>query len=134
MATFDEIVESAKARITELKLVVSSGDARINAIKDFQFIRPLTDAEFKELAAKRNQQLDALDAIEELELLTALRLDQTKEMKGVLARLEAITARLRASTNDLLAIGVAAQNVANTLTKIAGIGEQIKDLLAPPTG
>ena len=99
------IVNTAKAQVDALKAVESQFDAKINAIKDAEWDKPLTAAQLKQISDLRTQEAAVEAAIEELCYVTMGALDKSDEITRLANALGGVVKDLKTRTAAITAIG-----------------------------
>ena len=128
MVDMSAIVATANQQETALQQLDSAIDAKINAIKDAEWDKPLSAAEQATINDLRSQQAAILAAIEELAYVTEGALDTSDELTRMANALTGVVNDLNSRKAAITAIGTAADNFSATLDALNGLVTQIKAL------
>jgi hypothetical protein len=124
----NQIIANAHEQITALQKIDLAFAAKINAIKDTEWNKPLTPTQLKQISDLRTRKAAVLSAIEELSYVTAGALDSSGELQRLANALAGITKDLKARQQDIANIGAAAQSFASVLDNINSLTKQISAL------
>jgi len=133
MATSAQILADADAQIAALQQTERSTNQQINAIKDNEWDRPLTDAERAEIDNLRAMRAAALSAIEEVSFVTMAALDKADEVKRIRNAIAGVIADLRDKKKRIERIGQIANKVGNVIDGLQELADKLP-IPKPKTG
>ena len=131
MPSSAEILAAADAQIAALQQTERATNQQINAIKDNEWDRPLTDAERTEIDDLRATRAATLSAIEELSFVTMAALDKADEVKRIRNAVAGVIADLQNKKARIVRIGQIATKIGNV---IDGLQDLAKKLPIPNSG
>lgn len=122
------IVTTAKAQVDALKAIESQFDAKINAIKNAEWDRPLTPAQLKQISGLRTDEAAVEAAIEELCYVTMGALDKSDEITRLANALTGVVKDLKTRTAAITAIGTDAKSFGAICDAISGLVPKLQAL------
>lgn len=128
MATASDIVANAQTQLDALRSIDSIIDAKIAAIKDAEWDKPLSSEQLGKISILRNQQQPILSAVEELSYVTMGALDKSDEINRIANALMGVIKGLNKQSDEIAAIDTSAKNIGSICTALGTLVPQIQEL------